>query len=86
MTAKEWYLNLKGALPRPFARFMDENFSDWEEESESNPKNFVNLVRCFIDEHIGKSSSDPLSVKVYSVMDGKGEWETFEEFVKKGYK
>ena len=86
MTTAKWYGELRDNLPHEFARYMDHEFPNWKREVIAEPDDFSNRVRDFIDEHIGRSVSDPLSIKVYSILEGKSEGEIYGEFLKKGYK
>lgn len=86
MATYDWYIKLRQVLPHDFLTFMDDEFPDWEKQIAEDEYVFEYRIRDFIDEHIGKSAGDFLSVKVYAILDGKSEGAVAEEFARRGYK
>ena len=79
----DWYLKVRNILPFELANYMDSCFPELEKDS--NEPDFKERVEDFIDMHIGKSSSDDLSVRVYSALRGKREDKIRKEFKKCGW-
>lgn len=84
MSARQWFIAVKNALPQQFVRHMERDFPNWKEDATLNPEDFKNRVRDYIDIHVGKSM-DLMSISVYAAMDGKSEGEVYREFSENGY-
>ena len=79
----DWYQKVRNILPDCLASYMDSCFP--EVERDSDEPDFKKRVEDFVDMHIGKSSADDLSVKVYATIFGRREDKVRKEFKKCGW-
>lgn len=80
-----WYPAVKSVLPEDKRNLFEQEF-DQMAAAKIDSTSFVARVTKFIDKHIGKSASNPLSLKVYSCMTGYSEKEVKESFMERGLK